>query len=139
MVKFIYLLEFQILMNVQEEVTGVVTIVVTPTAVTAVTVSQDMNYTIKFIASPLSRRLSRPAAAICAKPASRPRKFRLSRELAEKNIRLSRRENSGLNAKKSITKVFGILKLIVNRHGLRALPSLVGAVMFSLCLCIKCI
>src|SRR6218665_1799411 len=62
--------------------------------------------------SPLSRRLSRPAAAICAKPASRPRKLRLSRELAEKNTRLSRRENCGLNTKKSITKVFSILKLI---------------------------
>jgi len=52
------------------------------------------------VCSPLSRRLSWPPAAICAKPASRPQKFRLSRELAEKNIRLSRRENSGLNAKK---------------------------------------
>ena len=62
--------------------------------------------------SPLSRRLSRPPAAICAKPASRPRKFRLRRKLAEKNIRLSRRENSGLNTKKSITRVFSILKLI---------------------------
>src|SRR6218665_1229347 len=62
--------------------------------------------------SPQSRRLSRPPAAICAKPASRPRKFRLSRKLAEKNIRLSRRENSGLNTKKSITRVFSILKLI---------------------------
>src|SRR6218665_1511962 len=29
--------------------------------------------------SPQSRRLSRPPAAICAKPASRPRKLRLSR------------------------------------------------------------
>src|SRR6218665_1305125 len=60
-------------------------------------------------ASPLSRRRSQPPAAICAKQASRPRKFRLSRELAEKNIRLSRRENFGLNIKKSITKVFSIL------------------------------
>src|SRR6218665_3968107 len=37
---------------------------------------------------------------------SRPRKLRLSRELAEKNIRLSRRENSGLNTKKYITTLF---------------------------------
>ena len=50
MVEFIYLFEFQILMNVQEEVTGVVTIVVTPTAVTAATVGQGMNCAIKFIA-----------------------------------------------------------------------------------------
>src|SRR6218665_3490709 len=62
--------------------------------------------------SPQSRRLSRPPAAICAKPGSWPRKFRLSRKLAEKNIRLSRRENCGLNTKKSMTKVFRILKLI---------------------------
>src|SRR6218665_214303 len=55
--------------------------------------------------SPLSRRFSRPPAAICAKPASRPRKFRLSRALAEKNIRLSRRENCGLNTKKPITNL----------------------------------
>src|SRR6218665_1878116 len=52
----------------------------------------------------------RPPAAICAKPASRPRKL-LSREPAEKNIRLSRRENCGLDTEKSITKVFRILKL----------------------------
>src|SRR6218665_1058336 len=52
--------------------------------------------------SPLSRRLSRPPAAICAKPASRPQKLRLSRKLVEKNIRLSRRENCGLNTKTSI-------------------------------------
>src|SRR6218665_3748527 len=78
---------------------------------------------INAISSPLSRRLSRPAAEICAKPASRRRKFRLSRELAEKNIRLSRRENPGLNAKTSITKVFNILKLIVNRYGLLYHPS----------------
>src|SRR6218665_533126 len=82
--------------------------------------------------SPLSRRLSRPAAAICAKPASRPRKFRLSRELAEKNNRLSRRENSGLSAKKSITKVFIILKLIVNRHDRLYHPS-------SALLCFLCV
>src|SRR6218665_2056893 len=56
--------------------------------------------------SPLSRRLSRPPAAICAKPASRPRKLQLSRELAEKNIRLSRRETCGLNTEKSIANLF---------------------------------
>src|SRR6218665_4036140 len=54
--------------------------------------------------SPLRRRLSRLAAAICAKPASRPRKLRLSRELAEKNTRLSRRENCGLNTKNQLLK-----------------------------------
>ena len=69
------------------------------------------------IGSPLSRR---------------PRKFRLSRALAEKNIRLSRRENSGLNANKSITKVFSILKLIVNRNGLLYHPS-------SALLCFLCV
>src|SRR6218665_3368913 len=42
---------------------------------------------------------------------SRPRKLRLSREPAEKNIRLSRRENYGLDTEKSITKVYRILKL----------------------------
>src|SRR6218665_918035 len=73
--------------------------------------------------SPLSRRLSRPPAVIYAKPASRPQKFRLSREQAEKNIRLSRRENCGSNTKKFITKVFSILKLIANRHGLLCYPS----------------
>src|SRR6218665_2341223 len=78
------------------------------------------HYLQTIVISPLSRRLSWPPAAICAKPVSRPRKFRLSRKLAEKNIRLSRRENSGLNTKKSIrpTKVFSILKLSANRHGL---------------------
>jgi len=54
--------------------------------------------------SPLSRRLSRPPAAICAKPVSRPQTFWLSRELAEKNIRLSRRENCGLNTKSPLLK-----------------------------------
>src|SRR6218665_3786055 len=80
---------------------------------------------------PLSRRLSRPPAAICPKPASRPRKLRLSRELAEKNIRLSRRENCGLNTKKFITNLF---PQVIRQSPWPALPSLVGAVMFSLCL-----
>src|SRR6218665_2920867 len=66
--------------------------------------------------SPLSRRLSRPPAAICAKPVSRPRKLRLSRELAEKNIRLNRRENCGLNTKNPLLIFF--LKLFSNRHSL---------------------
>jgi len=37
-----------------------------------------------FIASHLSRRLNRPPAAVCAKPANRPRKMRFCRQPAEK-------------------------------------------------------
>src|SRR6218665_4004921 len=55
----------------------------------------------------------RPPAAICAKPASRPRKMRLSREPAEKNNRLGRREKFGLITEKSIT-VFNICKLFAS-------------------------
>ena len=72
-------------------------------------------------ASPLSRRLSRPPSAICAKPASRPRKLRRSRELAEKNIRLSRRENCGLNTKQ--INYYSFQHPQVNRHGLLRHPS----------------
>ena len=86
--------------------------------------------------SPLSRRLSRPLAAICAKPTSRPRKFRLSRELAKKNIRLSRRENCSVNAKKFIIKVFSNLKLIANNSlGLLCHPS--SALLRFLCVYVK--
>src|SRR6218665_1325954 len=82
----------------------------------------------------LSCRLSRPPAVICAKPASRQRKLRLSRELAEKNIRLSRRENCGLSTKNPLLK---FQHPQVNRQSPQNdLPFLVDAVMFSLCLCI---
>jgi len=60
---------------------------------------------------PPSRQLSRPPAAICAKPARRPRKVWLSREPAEKNHRLSRQEKCGLITEKSIIAVFNICKL----------------------------
>ena len=76
------------------------------------------------LCSPLSLRLSWPPAAICAKPTSRPRKFQLNHELAEKNMRLSRQENCGSNTKIFITKVFSILKLIANCHCLLCYPSL---------------
>src|SRR6218665_1207549 len=56
----------------------------------------------------------RPPAAIFATSASRPRKLWLSRELAEKKIRLSRRENCGLNTKNPLLIYF--LKLFANRH-----------------------
>src|SRR6218665_1758678 len=88
------------------------------------------------VARPPGRRLSRPPAAISATPASRPRKMRLSRETAEKNNRLSRREKCGLITEKSNITVFNICKLQCIRHGLES-PSVVGAVMFSLRLCIK--
>src|SRR6218665_427910 len=61
-----------------------------------------------------------------------PQKFRLSRELAEKNIRLSRRENCGLNTKQFITKVVSILKLIAYCHDLLCHPS-------SVLLCCLCV
>src|SRR6218665_1060331 len=81
----------------------------------------------------LISRLSRPPAAICAKPASRPQKLRLSRKLAKKNIRLSRREYCGLNTKTSIrpTKVFSILKLCDNRQALLRHP--LSALLCFLC------
>jgi len=84
--------------------------------------------------SPLSRRLSRPPAPICAKPASRPRKLRLGRGLAEKNIRLSRRENCGLNTEKSTINLF---PRVIRQSPRPAWSSLVGAVMFYSYLCIK--
>jgi len=68
------------------------------------------------VLSPLSRRLSRPLAAICAKPASRQQKLWLSHELAEKKFQLSRRENCGLNTEKCIANLF--LNSFANRHGL---------------------
>src|SRR6218665_2459747 len=60
---------------------------------------------------PPSRRLNRPPAAICGKPASRPRKMRLCREPAEKSNRLNRLEKCGLITEKSIITVFNICKL----------------------------
>src|SRR6218665_120377 len=63
-------------------------------------------------ARPPSRRLSRPP--ICAKPASRPRKMRLSRELAKTNNWLNRREKCGLITEKSIITVFNTRKLFAN-------------------------
>ena len=72
----------------------------------------------------------RPPAAICTKPASRPRKMRLNREPAEKNNRLSRRENCGL-----ITFVQFSTSASYSTRPYS--PSLVGAVVFSLWLCLK--
>jgi len=71
----------------------------------------------------------RPPAAICAKPASRPRKLRLSRQLAEKNIRLSRRENCSLNTKNSLG-AYCLFPQVIHQSPRPASPSLVGAVMF---------
>src|SRR6218665_1919951 len=61
---------------------------------------------------PPSRRLSRLPSAICTKPASRPRKMRLSREPDEKNDLLNSREKCGLTTQKSIIAVFNICKLV---------------------------
>src|SRR6218665_712534 len=62
-----------------------------------------------------------PSPRLCAKPASRPRKMRLSREPVEKNNRLSRREKCGLITEKSIIS-FQPLKEIRHGHNRRPMP-----------------
>src|SRR6218665_120902 len=64
-----------------------------------------------YTTSPVNRRLSWPPAVFCAKLASRLQKMQLSYELAEKNIRLSHRENCDVDTEKLINTVFSIFKL----------------------------
>jgi len=61
-----------------------------------------------------------------------PQKMRLRREPAEKNNRLSRRENCGIITEKFIVTVFNINYASYSPRPYS--PSLVGVVMLSLCL-----
>src|SRR6218665_3678583 len=66
---------------------------------------------------------------------SRLRKMLLSREPAEKNNRLSRQENCGLITEKSIIYSFRHNYMYASYSPQPYSPSLVGAIMISLCLC----
>jgi len=81
---------------------------------------------------PPSLRLSRTPTAICAKPASRLRKMRLSREPAEKNNRLSRREKCGFITENPLLQFSTSASYSPRPYS----PSLAVAIRISLCLCI---